>query len=307
MSTSPQPARPAPKPEWLKVKAPGGEKYAQIKQLLRGLNLHTVCEEASCPNVAECWGGGTATVMLMGDVCTRGCHFCHVKTGNPKGVLDIMEPIKVASAVAELGLTYLVLTSVNRDDLPDGGADHFARTVEAIKKNAPGTLVEVLVPDFCGDAAAIARIASSGADVIAHNVETVERHQKKVRDGRAAYSQSLEVLRRVKELGVKYTKSSLMLGLGETQEEISTTMDDLRKVGVDILTIGQYLRPTNWHLPVEEYVHPSLFQKYETMGLEKGFLFVPSGPLVRSSYKAGEKFLEARLRADAAKAQDPTL
>ncbi len=298
MPSSPQNPRPAPKPDWLKVKAPGGEKYAQIKQLLRGLNLHTVCEEASCPNVAECWGGGTATVMLMGDVCTRGCRFCHVKSGNPKGILDLDEPVKVASAVAELGLTYLVLTSVDRDDLPDGGADHFARTVEAIKLRAPSTLVEVLVPDFQGDDAALARIASSGADVIAHNVETVERLQQKVRDGRAGYRQSLEVLRRVKALGVRYTKSSIMLGLGETQAEISTTMDDLRKVGVDILTIGQYLRPSSWHLPVEEYVHPSLFQKYEAMGLEKGFLFVPSGPLVRSSYKAGEKFLEARLRQD---------
>lgn len=296
MPTSQTSPRPAPKPEWLKVKAPGGEKYAQIKQLLRGLNLHTVCEEASCPNVAECWGGGTATVMLMGDVCTRGCHFCHVKSGNPKGVLDLEEPIKVANAVAELGLTYLVLTSVDRDDLPDGGANHFAKTVEAIKMRTPSTLVEVLIPDFLGEESALARIAGSGADVVAHNVETVARLQQRVRDGRANYAQSLEVLRKVKGLGVKYTKSSIMLGLGETPEEISTTMDDLRKVGVDILTIGQYLRPSSWHLPVEEYVHPSLFQKYESMGLDKGFLFVPSGPLVRSSYKAGEKFLEALLR-----------
>jgi lipoyl synthase len=293
MPSIPQPR----KPEWLKIKPPGGENYSRIKQLLRTLGLHTVCEEASCPNVSECWGGGTATVMLMGDVCTRGCHFCHVKTGNPKGQLDAQEPQKVATAVAELGLTYLVLTSVDRDDLPDGGADHFARTVEEIKARAPEVLVEVLIPDFRGDELALARIAASGADVLAHNVETVKRLTSKVRDGRANYAQSLRVLERLKELSPKaLTKSSLMLGLGETSEEISSTMDDLRNVGVEILTIGQYLRPSSWHLAVSEYVHPGVFKELEALGLEKGFLSVPSGPLVRSSYKAGEKFLESVLR-----------
>lgn len=286
------------KPDWLKVKAPGGENYAHIKRLLRDLKLHTVCEEASCPNVAECWGGGTATVMLMGDVCTRGCRFCHVKTGNPKGVLDTAEPMKVASAVAELGLTYLVLTSVNRDDLPDGGADHFARTVESIKELRAETLVEVLIPDFMGDYEALKRILRSGADVIAHNIETVERLTPKVRDGKAGYQQSLDVLKFLKSNGAKYTKSSLMVGLGESDEEIGQAMDHLRAAGVDILTIGQYLRPSTWHLPVVEYVRPEKFKALEELGLAKGFIFVPSGPLVRSSYKAGEKFLEARLRSE---------
>ena len=285
------------KPEWLKIKPPGGEKYIEIKGLLRGLKLHTVCEEAACPNVAECWGGGTATLMLMGDTCTRGCKFCHVKTGNPKGVLDPHEPEKVATALSQLGLTYVVLTSVDRDDLPDGGADHFARTVEAIKQKIPNMLVEVLVPDFQGDKAAIARLVSSGADVIAHNVETIERLTKKVRDGRCDYWQSLEVLREVKRINPKVaTKSSIMLGLGETREEVEKAMDDLRAASVEILTLGQYLRPSTWHLPVDSYVTPAVFQELEAVGLQKGFWFVPSGPLVRSSYRAGEKFLESKLR-----------
>jgi len=288
----------APKPEWLKVKAPGGENYAHLKQLLRGSKLHTVCEEASCPNVAECWGGGTATVMLMGDTCTRGCKFCHVKSGNPRGLIDHEEPRKVAEAIAELGLTYVVLTSVDRDDLPDGGSNHFATTVENIKRLSPNTLVEVLIPDFRGNEDQIRRIAGCGADVLAHNVETVERLTPKVRDGRATYRQSLDVLRKLKEMSGKYTKSSLMLGLSETAEEVSQAMDDLRAEKVDILTLGQYLRPSNWHLPVHEYVHPSTFKSFEELGLKKGFLFVPSGPLVRSSYKAGEKFIEALVRSE---------
>lgn len=291
-----QTTSPISKPSWLKVKAPGGQEYARIKTLLRGLKLHTVCEEAACPNVAECWGGGTATVMLMGDLCTRGCRFCHVKSGTPNGVLDPHEPYNVATAIAELGLTYIVLTSVDRDDLPDGGAEHFAKSVEEIKRLSPKTLVEVLIPDFRGDEKALARIASSGADVVAHNVETVERLTPTVRDRRATYPQSLTVLKTLKSIGVRYTKSSLMVGLGETEEEMYTAMDDLREVGVDILTVGQYLRPSNWHLPVLNYVTPDQFKKYEETGLQKGFLFVPSGPLVRSSYKAGEKFLEALLR-----------
>jgi lipoic acid synthetase len=284
------------KPEWLKIKAPGGENYTRIKQLLKGLKLHTVCEEANCPNISDCWGGGTATLMLMGDTCTRACKFCHVKTGNPQGVLDPHEPEHVAKALAELELTYVVLTSVNRDDLPDGGADHFAKTVEAIKTHSPNTLVEVLIPDFQANPSALVRIANSGVDVLAHNIETVERLSPSVRDKRANYQQSLEVLRTLKTLGTFYTKSSLMLGLGETDEEISAAMDDLRNVGVDVLTLGQYLRPTSWHLPVQSYIPPAKFKELENLGLAKGFLYVPSGPLVRSSYKAGEKFLESLIR-----------
>jgi len=287
----------ARKPEWLKIRPPGGENYTQIKQLLRSLKLHTVCEEAACPNVSECWGGGTATIMLLGDTCTRGCKFCHVKSGNPKGVVDTEEPIKVASALAQLSLTYVVLTSVDRDDLPDGGADHFGRTVEEIKKRSPNTLVEVLTPDFKGDEKSIERIVASGTDVFAHNIETIDRLTKKVRDGRCDYQQSLKVLAYAKKIKPSlYTKSSIMVGLGETKDEVVQAMDDLRKHEVDILTIGQYLRPSSWHIPVENYIHPTLFKELETIGLEKGFLCVPSGPLVRSSYRAGEKFLEGLLR-----------
>lgn len=290
----------APKPEWLKIRPPGGENYTRIKELLRTLKLHTVCEEARCPNVSECWGGGTATVMLMGDTCTRACRFCHVKSGNPKGVLDPNEPSNVALAIAELKLRYVVLTSVDRDDLADGGADHFARTVEEIKKKSPDTLVEVLIPDFQGDEKSIERICLSGVDVIAHNIETVLRLTPTVRDIRCDYHQSLEVLKKVKECFPKiYTKSSIMVGLGETKDEIFQAMDDLRRVGVQIVTFGQYLRPTNWHLPVTEYVHPDVFKEYEKVGLTKGFLSVPSGPLVRSSYRAAEKFLEGILRSGA--------
>jgi lipoyl synthase len=287
----------ARKPEWLKIRPPGGENYSQIKQLLRELKLHTVCEEAACPNVSECWGGGTATLMLMGDTCTRGCKFCHVKSGNPKGLLDEDEPVKVAVALSKLGLTYVVLTSVDRDDLPDGGSDHFGRTVEEIKKRIPEMLVEVLTPDFRGDKAAVERVIRSGVDVFAHNIETIPRLTKKVRDGRCDYEQSLEVLRYAKQLRpAVHTKSSIMVGLGETKEEVFAAMDDLRRVGVSIVTLGQYLRPSSWHLPVEEYVAPALFEEYERVGMEKGFLCVPSGALVRSSYRAGEKFLEGLLR-----------
>jgi lipoic acid synthetase len=236
--------------------------------------------------------------MLMGDTCTRGCKFCHVKTGNPKGRLDPHEPENVAQAIGELGLTYIVLTSVDRDDLPDGGADHFGQTVEAIKRRSPQTLVEVLVPDFRGDEKAIDRILASGVDVFAHNIETIERLTRAVRDGRCGYRQSLEVLGYAKRARPNiYTKSSIMLGLGETPDEVCTAMDDLRAVGVDIVTLGQYLRPSSWHIAVEQYVPPAVFQKLEAVGLEKGFLCVPSGPLVRSSYRAGEKFLEGLLRS----------
>ena len=285
------------KPNWLKVRPPGGENYARIKELFGRLKLHTVCEEAHCPNVADCWGGGTATLMLMGDTCTRGCHFCHIKTGNPKGMLDVEEPNKVAKALSEMNLSYVVLTSVDRDDLPDGGANHFAKTVEAIKSLNPAMVVEILIPDFEGNDDALARIAQCGADVIAHNIETTSQLTRKVRDRRCSYTLSLKVLGRLKELNHDiYTKSSIMLGLGETQAEVSQTMDDLRNRNVDILTIGQYLRPSNWHLSVEEYVAPTVFSSLQDIGISKGFLAVPSGPLVRSSYRAGEFFLEGLIR-----------
>lgn len=289
----------SPKPEWLKIRPPGGDNYTRIKELLRSLKLNTVCEEARCPNVAECWGGGTATVMLMGDTCTRACKFCHVKSGNPGGVLDHDEPIKVGSAIVELGLKYVVLTSVDRDDLPDGGADHFARTVETIKQRNKEILVEVLIPDFLGDEKAIKRICESGADVIAHNMETVKRLSPSVRDRRCDYQTSLNVLKKVKEISPRtYTKTSIMLGLGESKAEVLEVMQDLRETGVQILTFGQYLRPTSWHLPVVEYIHPTVFKEYEELGLGLGFLSVPSGPLVRSSYRAAEKFLEGLIRSE---------
>ncbi len=285
-----------PRPDWLRVKMPGGENYLRIKSLIRGLKLHTVCEEAHCPNVAECWGGGTATLMLLGDTCTRACRFCSVKTGIPNGKVDLAEPHNVAQAVKGLGLSYVVLTSVDRDDLKDGGADHFARTVEAIKELNGSVIVEVLIPDFRADRAALNRISNCGAEVIAHNIETVERLTSRVRDRRATYRRSLEVLSEVRKTTADiYTKSSLMVGLGETADEVLTTMDDLRGAGVEILTIGQYLRPSQWHLPVDNFIPPGQFYYWEQLGKEKGFLYVVAGPLVRSSYRAGEIFLKAMI------------
>ncbi len=285
------------KPEWLRVRPPSGETYAHLKSLFRDLNLHTVCEEAHCPNVWECWGGGTATIILLGDVCTRGCRFCAVTSGNPRGALDVDEPRKVAIAVAELGLSYVVLTSVDRDDLPDGGASHFARTIREIKIRSPDILVEALIPDFQGELDALRAVVDAAPDVLDHNVETVRRLQSVARDRRANYEQSLSVLRAAKAMrpGL-FTKSSIMLGLGETREEVLETMRDLRANGVDIVTLGQYLRPSTWHLPVHEYVSPETFDAYREAGESMGFLYVASGPLVRSSYRAGEFFLENVLR-----------
>jgi len=261
------------------------------------LSLHTVCEEAHCPNVAECWGGGTATIMLLGATCTRGCRFCAVSSGNPHGAVDAFEPIKVAQAVADMGLTYVVLTSVDRDDLPDGGASHFAQTVRAIKATDPTILVETLVPDFRGDPEAIRTVLGGGQEVFDHNVETVRRLQAAVRDPRANYEQSLFVLRHAKEVRSDvYTKSSIMLGLGETRDEVLGTLRDLRAADVDIVTLGQYLRPSAWHLAVNEYVSPESFEWYRRQAEDLGFLYVASGPLVRSSYRAGEFFLESMLR-----------
>jgi len=286
------------KPDWLRVRPPAGENYVHLKGLLRSLDLHTVCEEAHCPNVWECWGGGTATIMLMGDTCTRGCRFCAVTSGNPHGVLDIDEPRKVAIALSELDLTYVVLTSVDRDDLPDGGAAHFARTVREIKARSPRIIVEALIPDFQGDLEAVRTVVDGGVDVLDHNVETVERLQATVRDRRASYRQSLAVLEGAKGMREDlFTKSSIMLGLGETEDEVVRTMRDLRAAVVDILTLGQYLRPSTWHLAVEEYIPPETFDRFREIGESMGFLYVASGPLVRSSYRAGEFFLEKVIHA----------
>jgi len=279
------------------VRLPGSGEFYPIRQRLRGLGLHTVCEEARCPNMAECWGGGTATLMVLGDVCTRGCRFCSVTTGHPGGVVDPCEPEKVAEATGAMGLDYVVLTAVDRDDLPDGGAAHFAACVDAIKRRDPRVLVETLTGDMLGDERALAVLAASGAEVLAHNLETVERLQPMVRDPRANYAQSLGVLAAFKRLRAgAVTKSSLMLGLGEREDEVLRAMDDLRAVGVEILTLGQYLRPTKKHLPVVEYVEPARFAQYEALGLARGFRFVAAGPLVRSSYRAGELFVKNILR-----------
>jgi lipoic acid synthetase len=289
-------------PEWFKVKAPGGEAYAAIKQALRERGLSTVCEEARCPNLAECWGGGpkgvgTATLMVMGGTCTRGCRFCSVPTGKP-GALDPEEPRKASETVALMGVRYVVITSVDRDDLADGGAAHFASVIRQVKADSPDVLVEVLTPDFQGDEDALAAILQAGPDVVAHNVETVRRLTPLVRDRRAGYDQTLGVLRAYKRLGARHTKTSIMVGLGETEAEVEECLRDLRAAGVDIVTFGQYLRPTQEarHLPVTEFVHPRQFGRYAEMARGLGFLYVASGPLVRSSYKAGELFLEGMIR-----------
>lgn len=281
------------KPQWLTVLPPQGEKYSQLKDLFRTLNLHTVCEEAHCPNVHECWNSGTATLMLMGDICTRACRFCMVTPGKPKP-LDELEPQNVALALSVLGLKYVVLTSVDRDDLPDGGASHFAKTIKELKKANNELLVEVLIPDFQGDLDSLRKVVDAGPDVISHNIETTLSLTPRVRDPRAGYWQSLSVLRNVKKLNRKiYTKSSIMVGLGETEEEVRLAMYHLRLASVDFLTIGQYLRPSKRHLRVEEYVSPEKFERYRRMGEEMGFLYVASGPLVRSSYRAGEFFINS--------------
>jgi lipoyl synthase len=288
-----------PKPSWLKTRTPSGEAYGRIKSLSRELGLHTVCEEARCPNIAECWGGGTATFMLLGDTCTRGCRFCAVESGNPRRFVDEFEPVKIAMALERMGLSYVVLTSVDRDDLDDGGASHIAKTIVETKKRNPNILIEVLTPDFQGDLDAVRTVAAASPNVFAHNVETVRRLQSTVRDHRAGYDQSISVLSAVKDFDPRiYTKSSLMLGLGETRAEIIQTMDDLRETFVDFLTLGQYLRPTTWHLKVDEYITPEEFDRLRHVGEEKGFKYVASGPLVRTSYRAGEYFLEKMLRRE---------
>jgi len=287
----------AKKPAWLRVGLPGGERYRRVKETLSGLKLHTVCQEASCPNVGECWGGGTATVMLMGDVCTRGCRFCDVKTSARPPPLDPDEPRHLAEAIGGLGLDYIVVTSVDRDDLPDGGAAHFAEAIRRLKA-VPGLLVEVLTPDFQGDGEAVRTVGRAGPDVFANNIETVRRLQPVVRDRRAGYDQTLAVLDRMKrEFPSIATKSSIMAGLGETDAELEETMVDLRGAGVEILTLGQYLRPSAWHLPVVEWVPPERFEAWKEAGLALGFRYVASGPLVRSSYRAAELFLRGEIES----------
>ena len=275
------------------MKLPSGETYSRVRSIIRKYRLHTVCDEALCPNISECWGSGTATIMLLGDTCTRACRFCAVKTGNPRGHIDWDEPRRVAEAVKELNLDYVVLTSVTRDDLENGGASIYAETVRLVKEACPDIIVEVLIPDFNNDLNALKMVVESGVDVVAHNIETVERLTPKVRDPRAGYWKSLKTLKIVKDLSGKiYTKSSIMLGLGERDDEVVKAMRDLRSVGVDILTIGQYLQPTKHHLPVVEYVTPEKFRWFKEIGERLGFIYVASGPLVRSSYKAGEYFIK---------------
>lgn len=282
-----------PKPDWLKVRAPSGENYTRIKDMLGELKLATVCQEAKCPNMGECWSGGTATFMLMGEVCTRGCRFCHIKTGNPKGAIDPFEPEKVAYSISQMKLEYVVITSVDRDDLPDQGVSHFARTVSTIKKLAPELIVEILTPDFRGQQDLIWELVESKPDVFAHNIETVERLTPSVRDPRATYRQSLSVLDLVKKKDpTRYTKSSIMLGLGEKDDEVIQALKDLRSVDCDVVTFGQYLQPTKRHLKVEEYITPEKFEEWQTIAESMGFLYVASGPLVRSSYRAGEFFMK---------------
>ncbi|KAJ9618246.1 hypothetical protein H2203_009162 [Taxawa tesnikishii (nom. ined.)] len=294
-------------PEWLKTPVPVGNNFKKIKNDLRGLNLHTVCEEARCPNISDCWGGSdksaaTATIMLMGDTCTRGCRFCSVKTSRTPPPLDPHEPENTAEALRRWGLGYVVLTSVDRDDLADGGARHFASTIMKIKQKAPQMLVEALTGDYAGDLDMVKMVATSGLDVYAHNIETVEELTPFVRDRRAKFRQSLDVLRTAKESKEGLiTKTSIMLGLGETEEQIWHALKELRKVDVDVVTFGQYMRPTKRHMKVEEYVTPETFELWRQRALDMGFLYCASGPLVRSSYKAGEAFIENVLKKRAKK------
>lgn len=279
---------PGRRPDWLRVKAPVSPNYTRLKRLMRGHYLHTVCEEALCPNIGECWGRGTATFLLLGDVCTRSCGFCKIKTGRPNGV-DWDEPRRVAETVEMMGLRHAVLTSVNRDDLPDGGATIFAMTIEEIRRRLPHCTVEVLIPDFQGDREALKIVMDARPDILGHNVETVPRLYRRVRP-QAKYERSLNVLRWAREMVPDaITKTGIMVGLGERWEEILHVMDDLRAVDCDILTIGQYLQPSRYHLPIERYYTPEEFDKLREEGLARGFKWVESGPLVRSSYHAEEQ------------------
>lgn len=285
------PSPPRRHPEWIRVRAPIGEDYTRLKGLVRTLDLHTVCEEALCPNIGECWGAGTLTIMILGDNCTRACRFCAVTTGNPRGMVDVDEPRRVAEVIAALDLNYVVITSVDRDDLRDQGAEVFAETVREIKSRTPRTIVEVLTPDFSGRRDLMGKIVDANPEVIAQNIETVRRLTHVVRDRRAGYDQTLKVLASVKEMDpTRKTKSAILLGFGETRDEILETMHDLREAHVDLLSIGQYLRPTNKkrHYPLVEYIHPETFQYLKQEGMKMGYTYIASGPLVRSSYKAYE-------------------
>ena len=272
-----------PRPDWLKVKVPLGERFSNLKTLVEGQNLHTVCEEARCPNVAECWNAGTATFMILGDICTRSCGFCAVKTGRPES-LDLEEPHRVAEAIRLMGVRHAVITSVNRDELPDGGAALFGETIRLARQVSPSLKIEVLIPDFKGVWWALDIVIAARPDILNHNMETVARLYSRVRP-QATYERSLELLKRAKDAGM-VTKSGVMLGLGETVEEVLEVMRDLRASEGDILTLGQYLQPTKEHLPVDRYVHPDEFRWLKGKGLEMGFRHVESGPLVRSSYHA---------------------
>jgi lipoic acid synthetase len=285
------------KPEWLKVRLPGGERYQRLKETFRQLDLHTVCEEARCPNVGECWGEGTATLMILGETCTRGCRFCAVNTGDPGGLVDPREPENVGRALGELDLAYVVLTMVDRDDLLDGGAEHVAQTVRRIKHYSPNMLVETLVGDFAGVRRDVETVVSEGRpDVFAHNVEVVPGLQRRMRDARCSWERSVDVLRWARAAGANVTKTSLMVGCGETEEDVYAAMALLREAEVDVLTLGQYLRPTPKHAEVQRFVEPTEFERYRERGLELGFRYVASGPLVRSSYRAAEAFLKGILQ-----------
>ncbi len=291
IESDPQKPKHVRKPDWLRVSLPMGDDYERVKAKVNTLALNTVCKEAACPNLAECWGAGTATIMILGDTCTRGCRFCNVKTGNPKGVVDWMEPVRVADAVRDMGWKYLVLTAVDRDDLADGGALIFANTIRAIHERVPGAKVEILSGDYRGDTNALDIVMDAAPDVFAHNLETVRRLTPSVRDKRATYDQSLAVLAHAKRRAPeRYTKTSLMLGLGESEAEVEQAMDDARAVGIDIFTMGQYLQPTKKHLPVVEFVTPEKFERLGALARSKGFHQVVSSPLSRSSYHAEQAF-----------------
>ena len=280
---------PRSKPKWLRVKLPTGQKYTQLRGLVDKYNLHTICTSGSCPNMGECWGEGTATFMILGNICTRSCGFCGVQTGRP-GNVDWAEPEKVARSIKIMGIKHAVITSVDRDDLKDMGSIIWAETVKAIRRMNPNTTLETLIPDFQGLHKPIDRIVEVAPEVVSHNMETVRRLTREVRI-QAKYDRSLEVLRYLKQSGINRTKSGIMLGLGETEDEVFETMEDLRGANVDVLTIGQYLQPSKKHLPVKEFIVPEQFKKYETVGLEMGFRHVESGALVRSSYKAHKHIL----------------
>jgi lipoic acid synthetase len=278
------PLAPLRKPEWLKIKIPSGVEYSDVKQNIHENKLHTICESGKCPNQTECWGAGTATLMILGNVCTRSCMFCNVATGNPESV-DISEPLRVAESVKKMGLKHVVITSVDRDDLIDGGSKIWAATIRSIRRHNPGITLETLIPDFAGKWENLQLVIDVRPEVVSHNLETVKRLTREVRI-QARYERSLEVLLRLKEGGINRTKSGIMLGLGETEAELTEAMDELRTAKVDILTLGQYLQPTKQHLPVAKYVSPDEFRRYKEIALEKGFMYVESGPMVRSSYHA---------------------